>query len=70
VEEHLWTVVGRARSGCGGATVGDPDQVRAKLDEYRALGIGTFILSGDPHRDEAEHFARLVLDRDTIRWPH
>ena len=64
VEEHLWTGIGRARSGCGAAIVGDPDQVRAKLDEYRALGIGTFILSGYPHRDEAEHFARLVLDRD------
>jgi alkanesulfonate monooxygenase len=42
-------------------------QVRAELDEYRALGIGTFILSGDPHRDEAERFARLVLDRDDER---
>ena len=47
--------------------MGDPDQVRAKLDEYRALGIGTFILSGYPHRDEAEHFARLVLARDPER---
>jgi alkanesulfonate monooxygenase len=67
VEEHLWTGIGRARSGCGAAIVGDPDQVRAKLDEYRALGIGTFILSGYPHRDEAEHFARLVLARDPER---
>jgi alkanesulfonate monooxygenase len=67
VEEHLWTGIGRARSGCGAAIVGDPAQVRAKLDEYRALGIGTFILSGYPHRDEAEHFARLVLDRDPDR---
>jgi alkanesulfonate monooxygenase len=67
VEEHLWTGIGRARSGCGAAIVGDPDQVRAKLDAYRALGIGTFILSGYPHRDEAERFARLVLDRDPAR---
>lgn len=63
VEEHLWTGIGRARSGCGAAIVGDPDQVRAKLDAYRALGIESFILSGYPHREEAEHFARLVLGR-------
>jgi alkanesulfonate monooxygenase len=63
VEDHLWTGIGRARSGCGAAIVGDPDQVRAKLDAYRALGIESFILSGYPHRDEAEHFARLVLGR-------
>ena len=61
VEEHLWTGIGRARSGCGAAIVGDPDQVRAKLASYRALGIDTFILSGYPHRDEAERFASLVL---------
>jgi alkanesulfonate monooxygenase len=67
VEDHLWTGIGRARSGCGAAIVGDPDQVRAKLDEYRDLGIDTFILSGYPHRDEAESFARLVLARDPSR---
>ncbi len=61
VEDHLWTGIGRARSGCGAAIVGDPDQVLAKLDAYRALGIEAFILSGYPHRAEAEHFARLVL---------
>ena len=61
VEENLWTGIGRARSGCGAAIVGDPDQVRAKLAAYRALGIDTFILSGYPHREEAERFGRLVL---------
>jgi alkanesulfonate monooxygenase len=61
VEENLWTGVGRARSGCGAAIVGDPDQVRAKLDAYRALGVESFILSGYPHRDECDLFARYVL---------
>ena len=61
VEDHLWTGIGRARSGCGAAIVGDPEQVIAKLDAYRALGIEAFILSGYPHREEAETFARLVL---------
>ena len=61
VEENLWTGVGRARSGCGAAIVGDPDQVRAKLEAYRALGIEAFILSGYPHADACDRFARLVL---------
>ena len=67
VEDHLWTGIGRARSGCGAAIVGDPDQVVAKLEAYRALGIESFILSGYPHRDEAEHFARLVLPQLRVR---
>jgi alkanesulfonate monooxygenase len=62
-EANLWTGIGRARSGCGAAIVGDPDQVLAKLNAYRALGIEAFILSGYPHRDECELFARHVLPR-------
>jgi alkanesulfonate monooxygenase len=61
-EPNLWTGIGRARSGAGAAIVGDPDQVRAKLDAYRAVGIDAFILSGYPHLEECERFARLVLD--------
>lgn len=63
VEDCLWTGIGRARSGCGAAIVGDPDQVTAKIDRYRALGIDAFILSGYPHRDECAHFAQRVLSR-------
>lgn len=61
IEDNLWTGIGRARSGCGAALVGDPDQILAKLQHYRDLGIESFILSGYPHREEAEWFARLVL---------
>lgn len=61
VEDNLWTGIGRARSGCGAAIVGDPDQVKAKLDAYRAEGIEAFILSGYPHAAEADLFARHVL---------
>ncbi|EHS49626.1 Luciferase-like, subgroup [Rhizobium sp. PDO1-076] len=63
VEDHLWTGIGRARSGCGAAIVGDPDQVLAKLQAYRAEGIEAFILSGYPHAAEADLFARHVLPR-------
>lgn len=63
VEDNLWTGIGRARSGCGAAIVGDPDQVLAKLNAYRAEGIEAFILSGYPHAAEADLFARHVLPR-------
>ena len=63
VEDHLWTGIGRARSGCGAAIVGDPDQVLAKLQSYQSEGIEAFILSGYPHAAEADLFARHVLPR-------
>lgn len=63
VEDHLWTGIGRARSGCGAAIVGDPDQVLAKLQGYRDLGIDAFVLSGYPHARECDLFARYVLPR-------
>jgi alkanesulfonate monooxygenase len=63
VEDNLWTGIGRARSGCGAAIVGDPDQVLAKLKAYQALGIEAFILSGYPHAAECDLFARHVLPR-------
>jgi alkanesulfonate monooxygenase len=63
VEDNLWTGIGRARSGCGAAIVGDPDQVLTKLQAYRAEGIEAFILSGYPHATEADLFARHVLSR-------
>ena len=63
IEPHVWSGIGRARSGCGSALVGDPDQIVAKLERYMDMGIRAFILSGYPHRDECELFARHVLPR-------
>lgn len=63
VEPLLWTGIGRARSGCGAALVGDPDQIVAKLRSYMTMGIRAFILSGYPHRQECELFASYVLPR-------
>lgn len=63
VEENLWTGIGRARSGCGAAIVGDPDQVVAKLRGYADLGIEAFILSGYPHAAECELVGQHVLPR-------
>jgi alkanesulfonate monooxygenase len=63
VEDHLWTGIGRARSGCGAAIVGDPDQVLAKIQRYMDMGIRAFIFSGYPHLDECNLFGRYVLPR-------
>ena len=69
-EENLWTGIGRARSGCGMALVGDPDQIVAKIKRYHAMGMRAFIFSGYPHKQEAELFARYVLPQlDTISMP-
>jgi alkanesulfonate monooxygenase len=63
IEDHLWSGIGLARSGCGSAIVGDPDQVLAKLNRYMDLGIRAFILSGYPHLDECDLFAKYVLPK-------
>ncbi|HYD49429.1 MAG TPA: LLM class flavin-dependent oxidoreductase, partial [Terriglobales bacterium] len=63
VEPYLWTGIGRARSGCGAALVGDPDQVVAKMRSYIDMGISSFILSGYPHLQECDLVARYVLPR-------
>ena len=63
VEANLWTGIGRARSGAGAAIVGDPDEVVAKLQAYRSIGIDAFILSGYPHLDECNRVGREVLPR-------
>ena len=65
VEPNLWTGIGRARSGCGAAIVGSPDQVVAKIEAYQALGIEALILSGYPHIDECRRFGELVMPRLT-----
>jgi alkanesulfonate monooxygenase len=70
VEPNLWTGIGLARSGCGAAIVGNPDQVVEKLERYMEMGIRSFILSGYPHQQECELFAKHVLPRiKTISLP-
>jgi alkanesulfonate monooxygenase len=61
VEPMLWTGIGRARSGCGGAIVGTPDQIIAKMNRYLDMGVRSFILSGYPLKEECELFGKLVL---------
>ncbi len=70
VEPLMWTGVGRARSGCGAALVGDPDQILAKIKRYMDMGIRAFIFSGYPHLDECRLFAKYVLPQlETVSLP-
>ena len=61
IEPHLWTGIGRARSGCGAALVGSVDQVMSKIERYQKMGIRAFIFSGYPHLQECEIFGTKVL---------
>ncbi len=63
IEDHLWSGIGLARSGCASAIVGDPDQVLAKLNRYMDMGMRAFVLSGYPHLDECDLFAKYVLPK-------
>jgi alkanesulfonate monooxygenase len=61
VSPNLWAGVGLVRGGAGTALVGSPEEVAARMEEYRKIGIDTFILSGYPHLEEAYRFAELVF---------
>jgi alkanesulfonate monooxygenase len=61
VSPNLWAGVGLVRGGAGTALVGDAETVAARLREYAALGIETFILSGYPHLEEAYRAAELLF---------
>jgi alkanesulfonate monooxygenase len=61
IEPMLWMGIGRARSGCGGAIVGTPQQVIEKLQRYMDMGIRAFILSGYPLIEECILFGKHVL---------
>jgi alkanesulfonate monooxygenase len=61
VSPNLWAGVGLVRGGAGTALVGDPETVAARIREYQALGIESFIFSGYPHLEESYRFAELVF---------
>ena len=70
ISPNLWAGIGLVRGGAGTALVGSPEAVAARMKEYAALGIETFIFSGYPHLEEAYRVAELLfpllpLERNT-----
>ncbi|MGW3957738.1 LLM class flavin-dependent oxidoreductase [Streptomyces sp. NPDC004752] len=57
VYPNVWAGYGLVRGGAGTALVGSHREVADRIEEYHDLGIDHFILSGQPHLEEAYHFA-------------
>lgn len=70
VSPDLWAGLGLVRGGAGTALVGDPETVAERIDEYRRIGIDSFILSGYPHLEEAYRFGELVLPHLPLAHGH
>ncbi len=66
VSPNLWAGIGLVRGGAGTALVGRHDEVAQRIEEYRAVGIDEFILSGYPHLEEAYAFAEGVRPLVTL----
>ncbi|HVV13928.1 LLM class flavin-dependent oxidoreductase [Amycolatopsis sp.] len=58
---NLWAGVGLVRGGAGTALVGSHAEIAERIEEYHALGIDEFVLSGHPHLEEAYWFGEGVL---------
>ncbi|MDB5844226.1 MAG: Alkanesulfonate monooxygenase, partial [Polaromonas sp.] len=70
ISPNLWAGVGLVRGGAGTALVGDAQTVAARIEEYAALGIDTFVFSGYPHLEEAYRFAELVFPLLPLEMRH
>jgi alkanesulfonate monooxygenase len=53
VSPNLWAGFGLLRRHAGTALVGSHEEVADRIEEYHALGVEHFILSGQPHLEEA-----------------
>ncbi|MDH6228519.1 LLM class flavin-dependent oxidoreductase [Streptomyces sp. MJP52] len=72
IHPNLWAGIGLVRGGAGTALVGSHEEVADRIEEYHALGIEEFVLSGYPHLEEAYWFGEGVLPRLAARglWSH
>ncbi|MET0342432.1 MAG: LLM class flavin-dependent oxidoreductase [Polyangiales bacterium] len=61
VYPNLWAGVGLVRGGAGTALIGTHQQVAERIDEYRRLGVDTFIFSAYPNLEEAVRVGEDVL---------
>ncbi|WP_040796422.1 LLM class flavin-dependent oxidoreductase [Nocardia higoensis] len=72
IHPNLWAGVGLVRGGAGTALVGSHQQIADLIEEYAAVGITEFVLSGYPHLEEAYRFGEGVLPELARRgrWTH
>ncbi len=72
IHPNLWAGVGLVRGGAGTAMVGSHAEIADLIEEYAALGIEEFVLSGYPHLEEAYWFGEGVLPELARRglWEH
>lgn len=72
IHPNLWAGIGLVRGGAGTALVGSHAEVAERIQEYHALGIDEFVLSGYPHLEEAYWFGEGVLPRLQAQglWRH
>ncbi|WNI19103.1 LLM class flavin-dependent oxidoreductase [Actinacidiphila sp. ITFR-21] len=61
IAPNLWAGVGLVRGGAGTALVGDHADIADRIEEYHALGVEHFVLSGYPHLEEAYRFGEGVM---------
>ncbi|WP_330984337.1 MULTISPECIES: FMNH2-dependent alkanesulfonate monooxygenase [Enterobacterales] len=69
ISPNLWAGVGLVRGGAGTALVGDGPTVAARINEYAALGIDSFVLSGYPHLEEAWKVGELLFPHLDVAIP-
>jgi alkanesulfonate monooxygenase len=61
IHPGLWAGVGLVRGGAGTAMVGSYAEIADLIEEYAAVGIEEFVLSGYPHLEESYWFGEGVL---------
>ncbi len=67
IHPNLWAGVGLVRGGAGTAMVGSHQEIADLVEQYAAVGIEEFVLSGYPHLEEAYHFGEGVLPELALR---
>jgi alkanesulfonate monooxygenase len=64
---NIWPGMSLLRPGPGTALVGSTEQVVERIQEFEALGVDTFILSGNPLLEEAYRVSETVLPKLGVR---
>ena len=72
IHPNLWAGVGLVRGGAGTAMVGSHAEIADLIEQYAAVGISEFVLSGYPHLEESYAFGEGVLPELARRgrWEH